>query len=96
MRGDRSVFYPFTPATATTLRTKGTLFTPGHLPNSTTVGGTLQESVGNPYASAINLKNLTFPAGVNTTVITWDPTIGGVNGFGAFQTLFHWGNGMIM
>src|SRR6185312_6759185 len=60
---------------------------------STTVGGALFETVGNPYASAIDLRNLSFGAGINSTIIVWDPTIGGAYGYGKFQTLYLNGDG---
>ena len=90
VRGDRSVITYTTAANPTILRTKGTLFTPANPPPSTTVLAGNFESVGNPYASAINLKNLSFGSGINSTVIVWDPTlgIGSAYGLGAFQTLF--------
>ena len=90
VRGDRSVFTSSGAAVPTTLRTKGRLFTPAYPPLSTTVLPNKFESVGNPYASAIDLTKLSIPAGINTSIIVWDPTlgIGSTNGLGAFQTLY--------
>ena len=88
VRGDRSRITSAAPANPTILRTKGRLLTPANGPFFATVGGAQFESVGNPYASAIDLNTLAYGAGINTTVIVWDPTIGGTYGLGAFQTLF--------
>ena len=88
VRGDRSVYTSSGAAVPTTLRTKGKLFTPAYPPLSTTVLPNRFISVGNPYASAIDLTKLAIPSGINTSIIVWDPTlgIGSANGLGAFQT----------
>ena len=57
VRGDRSV-YTSGCTHPTILRTKGQLFTPANLPPSTTVLAGKFESVGNPYASAIDLRSI--------------------------------------
>src|SRR6476659_2702919 len=75
VRGDRSVFTSNAPATPTVLRTKGTLFTPANPPPSTTVIANKFASVGNPYASAIDLRKVSADAGVASSVIVWDPTL---------------------
>ena len=85
VRGDRSVFTSGGAATPTILRTKGTLFTPATPPPTTTVFAGKFESVGNPYASAIDMRNITLP-GTQQFFIVWDPRLGGQNGYGAFQT----------
>ena len=95
IRGDRSVIGVNQSANPTVLRTTGKLFTPAFPPNNSLISaaGLGLTSVGNPYASALDLRNLTYGSGVNTTVIVWDPTItssasGSVYGYGAFQYLF--------
>ena len=45
------------------------------------------ESVGNPYASEIDLSNLSITGGVKKFYTVWDPKLGGAFGLGAFQTL---------
>ena len=60
VRGDRSVYTSAGTATPTVLRTKGTLFTPAHPPLTSNVAAGLFESVGNPYASAIDMRNITL------------------------------------
>ncbi len=57
VRGDRSVYTSTGTATPTVLRTKGTLFTPAHPPLTSNVAAGLFECVGNPYASAIDMRN---------------------------------------
>ena len=46
------------------------------------------ESIGNPYASAIDLRNITRTGGVAEFVYVYDPRLGGVSSLGAFQTLY--------
>ena len=89
VRGDRSKTTYNAIANPTVLRTKGQLFTAANPPPSSVVAGGHFESVGNPYASAIDLRKLSFDPGVNKAVIVWDPTIAAsAYGLGAFQTLF--------
>ncbi|MFN8249955.1 MAG: T9SS type A sorting domain-containing protein [Ferruginibacter sp.] len=98
VRGDRSVTTSGGAPTATTLRMKGTLHTPANPPVTVNVATAGLESVGNPYASAINFRQLGFTGGVqNTVYYVWDPkltTIGpnSAYGYGGFQT-FTWNSG---
>ena len=88
IRGDRSVYTSSAAPVPTVLRTKGTLFTPANLPPVTNVVAGKSESVGNPYASAIDLRNITRTGGVAEFVLVYDPRLGGSNSLGAFQTLY--------
>src|SRR4029077_13348904 len=88
VRGDRSVYTPDGTAVPTVLRSKGTLFTPANLPPVTNVIAGRSESVGNPYASAIDLRNITRTGGVAEFVLVYDPRLGGQSSLGAFQTLY--------
>lgn len=97
VRGDRSVYTFNGTATPTVLRTQGTLFTRGNPPPQSGVSGNSFTSVGNPYASAIDLRQLTLGSGganfgqeINSTVAVWDPTLttGSAYGLGAFQYLY--------
>ena len=89
VRGDRSVYTSSAPAVPTVLRAKGKLFTPTNPPPSTNVAVGKFESVGNPYASSIDLRKLSFGTNLNTSVMVWDPSIGNRGyGLGAFQTLY--------
>ena len=89
VRGDRSVIN-FSGANScplpTTLRTRGTLLV-GSVPGPSVAAGQFQ-CVANPYASAIDLRSISLGAGINNTIIVWDPTMNGIFGFGDFQTLF--------
>ena len=88
VRGDRSVTTAAQPATPTILRTKGTLFTPATPPPSTTVVAGKFESVGNPYASALDVRLITKSGGTDEFFYVWDPRLGGNYGYGAFQELY--------
>ncbi|MGN6531484.1 MAG: T9SS type A sorting domain-containing protein, partial [Ginsengibacter sp.] len=46
------------------------------------------ESIGNPYAAAIDLHNITKTGGVQDFYYVWDPKLAGAYGLGAFQTLY--------
>ena len=95
VRGNRSVTTYGALATATTMRTKGTLHTPANPPVTINVTTPGFESVGNPYASAIDFRQLTFTGGVQPDFFyLWDPklTTVGVNsawGLGGIQS-FAW------
>jgi hypothetical protein len=88
VRGDRSVTQVTSPPKVTTLRTTGPLYTaaPGHLPLPTTVAPNSFETVGNPYASAIDVRKIGRTNDVTEFVQVWDPKLGGVYGYGGFQT----------
>lgn len=93
VRGDRSVTTSGGSATATVLRTKGTLYTPANPPAVTNMAANTIQSVGNPYASAIDLTQLYatgITGGVQDIYYVWDPklTTGpySVYGYGAYQT----------
>ncbi len=86
VRGDRSVTAYNQSASPTILRTKGTLFTPANLPPVTSIGNTLFESIGNPYAAPIDMRNITKTSGVAEFIQVWDPRVGGSYNYGAFVT----------
>lgn len=98
VRGDRSVTTFGASPTATVLRTKGTLYTPASPPATVVLSTPGFESVGNPYASAIDFRQLGFTGGVQTDFFyLWDPklTTIGINsayGLGGFQS-FSWNSG---
>ena len=71
-------------AAPTILRTRGTVFK-GTQP-SIPVPANLYESIGNPYASAIDLRNVT-KANLFNEIYIWDPTLGGSYGVGGYRTL---------
>ena len=93
VRGDRSAMNgTSSSSTSTTLRTKGSLRTPlDNPPSLISVPADKYESVGNPYASAIDFSGLTVTGGMQQVFYLWDPllTATGVNsayGLGGFQT----------
>ena len=98
VRGDRSVTASNQAPTATTLRSKGKLFTEADPPAVINVAAGTFESIGNPYASAIDFSQVIKAGGVQPDFFyMWDPrlttTTGtGANssyGLGGFQT-FSW------
>lgn len=90
IRGDRTVSTYNATATTTTLRTTGKLFVPGsNPPATTTVLAGKFETIGNPYASAIDFLNVTKPAApaVDDVFYVWDPLLYGFWGYGGYQTI---------
>lgn len=88
VRGDRTVTTISAPATATRLRCKGMLFHPvSNIPPVTTVGSGKFESIGNPYASAIDFSNdfgVLKSVNIQRAFYVWDPKLG--SGYGGYQT----------
>ena len=103
VRGDRSVTTANGAPTALTLRTTGHLYTTGtNAPQVSSVPAGKFESIGNPYASALDYSKLSFTGGVQSDVFyVWDPLLtirtdaGGNSayGYGGFQTFYWNGNG---
>jgi len=98
VRGDRSVTAFNQAPTATTLRTTGTLFTPVDDPPSViNVSADKFESVGNPYASAIDFSKISKTGGVQNAFYVWDPDLtisqGSAYGLGGYQTIVRDGDG---
>lgn len=88
IRGSRSV----TPSTSiasvnsTTLRTKGTLYTGNQ--SAINVGADQYALIGNPYASAIDVRNISLSGGLSGGAFyVWDPKLLGSYNLGAYQTL---------
>lgn len=91
VRGDRSVQTSTAPANPTTFRTTGKLYAPGTdaAPSSSVLANKF-ESVGNPFASAIDFTNvITSSTGIDSKYYVWDPLLPGGAGFGlgAYQLL---------
>jgi hypothetical protein len=92
IRGDRSVTDVNQTAVATTLRTRGKLYSPGSEAPATinTLANTFT-SIGNPYASAISFEDLNISEGVDLTYYIWDSQLntGGSSlyGFGGYRTI---------
>ena len=91
VRGDRN-YTPTLPTptatSATTLRSKGSLYQgtqPAVVVSATGTGRTL---VGNPFASAIDLENIFIPAtSLDQNFYIWDPTMTGNYGVGGFRVV---------
>ncbi|MFT3908121.1 MAG: T9SS type A sorting domain-containing protein [Ferruginibacter sp.] len=87
IRGDRSITAYNQAPVPTVLRAKGKLYTTGaDLPPATNVLADKFESVGNPYASAINFTAITRTGATDNTYYVWDPLLAGT-GYGGFQTI---------
>ena len=74
---------------ATTIRTSGELNS-GTQP-AISVGANQFAVVGNPFASAIDVRKITTQ-GLQDVYYVWDPKAGGGYGLGAYQTLIRLGN----
>ena len=91
VRGDRTVSGSTAPTAPTTLRTRGALIT-GTQTDVISINSDKYGSVGNPYASSIDLTKVDT-LNVTNEVYIWDPTLGdGYYGFGRFRTLTKVGN----
>ena len=89
VRGDRSVTAYNQSATSTILRSTGSLYTIGaNAPSATTIPAGKLESVGNPYASAIDFTLLTKTGSVDNKFYVWDPLLTNTyNGYGGYQSI---------
>ncbi|MEO6489860.1 MAG: hypothetical protein ABIO04_07980 [Ferruginibacter sp.] len=96
VRGPRNITFlqPFAPTTI--MRMKGTLHTPANAPVTINITAPGFVSIGNPYASAINFRQLLITGGVQPDFFyLWDPKLttmgasGSAYGLGAIQT-FSW------
>ena len=92
IRGDRSVTVYNQAPTATTLRTTGTLYTPiDNPPQPITIQSEKFESVGNPYASAVDFSKIAKSGGVQNLFYVWDPELTcsqySAYGLGGYQTI---------
>jgi hypothetical protein len=85
VRGNRtSLPTPYTNST-TILRTVGTLKTGTQ---STIIAPFKYAGIGNPYASPVDLRKLSFSSMPSTaTIYVWDPKLVGLYGVGAYQQL---------
>jgi hypothetical protein len=82
VRGDRSIPGPFDPAIPTRLRTKGKLFTYNVSVPLVSSGFT---SIGNPYASAIDMSKVMPKAnGADEFFYTWASPTYGAYGYGSY------------
>lgn len=88
VRGDRTVDGRIiTAPNPTTLRSTGALLTGEQI--SVPASGGKYQTVGNPYASTVDLSKLGgFGAEeLDGAITVWDPELGGIYGYGGFQTI---------
>ena len=90
VRGDRTANAFNSTPTQTVLRTKGNLYTGDLAP--ITVPANKFAAIGNPYASALDMRNIT-KTGLKDFFYVWDPNLGGSSGLGAYQTFSNNGSG---
>ena len=90
VRGDRAANAFNSAPTQTVLRTKGSLYTGDQAPIPVSAGKFA--AIGNPYASALDMRNITR-TGLKDFFYVWDPNLGGSSGLGAYQTFSKDGNG---
>ncbi|HAN64942.1 MAG TPA: hypothetical protein DCQ34_00965, partial [Chitinophagaceae bacterium] len=90
VRGDRTVTTYNASANPTILRSSGPIHWPvSNPPPVSLVAADKFESIGNPYASAIDFSNdagVVKSASIQKIFYVWDPKLGGSLGFGGFQT----------
>jgi len=89
VRGDRTVTTYNAAAKPTVLRTTGKLYTANvdELPPVTTIGSNRFECIGNPFASAIDFRNIIKAGNIDNTFYVWDPLLTGYNIQGGYQTI---------
>jgi hypothetical protein len=85
VRGDRTVTNTTQAANPTVLRSKGMLFTGTQLPIKVKPGKF--QSIGNPYASAIDFAAITKDTVIDDAFYVYDPYLYGNYGVGGYQTL---------
>ena len=80
-------------AESTTLRTRGKLLYHQNLPDTITIPAGKFQSIGNPYASRIDMSLMDFDLPGNPfltdsgrSFYCWDPTLAGAYGLGGYQT----------
>ncbi len=96
VRGSRAVTAYNQPADATILRTTGILFTAANMPPVTNIGVGSIESIGNPYASPIDMRQINTTGGVEEFFTVWDPRVGGLYNYGAFVTFLFDGSNYLV
>ncbi len=88
IRGDRSISpaSSIVAGSATVLRTNGTLYTGNQ--SATSVTANKFGLIGNPYACALDIRNIAIAGGcTGTSFYVWDPKLLGSYNLGAYQTL---------
>lgn len=96
IRGDRNATPTNAVATNTTLSTTGSLKVGNYPSSPLSIPANKNAAIGNPYASAIDLRNVSLGTNTDRVFYLWDPRISGSYGVGAFQTLTWTGNNYII
>ncbi|MEO8721500.1 MAG: hypothetical protein ABI372_10380 [Ginsengibacter sp.] len=86
VRGDRMTRDVNSAPVSTVLRTKGKLYESNFSPPVSIVPAGKFQSIGNPYASAIDFTKISFSNNLSS-YIAWDPTLSGTYGLGGYQTI---------
>jgi hypothetical protein len=86
IRGDRSATGTNSTTGETVLRTYGTL-AQGQKTMSIAAGGATYTALANPYAGAVDLKQLAYSNTGTIDILIWDPKLGGAYTLGGFQYL---------
>ncbi|HEU5052820.1 MAG TPA: T9SS type A sorting domain-containing protein, partial [Hanamia sp.] len=86
VRGDRQANTVNAAPTPTILRIRGKLYSPINLPPTSTVPAGKFQSIGNPYASAIDFEKINH-SNIQSSYYAWDPALGGSYGYGGYQTI---------
>ena len=96
IRGDRTATPANNLKTPTTLSTTGGLKQGNYPVTSIQVTAGQFGTIGNPYASQIDFRNVTKTAGIDNTFYVWDPKLTGSYGVGGYQTLTYNGTNYII
>ena len=97
IRGDRSAGQfgaSSTATTSTTLRSTGAVYQGNQ--SAIAVGSGLYGLISNPYASRLDMRNITIGSGLTDAFEIWDPKLAGSYGFGAFQTFYRSGSNYLV
>ena len=88
VRGDRSpnqFSAGLAASTSTTLRSKGVIYQGNQAAINVPAEG--KALIGNPFASALDMRNVTIGGGMADAFKIWDPKLAGSSGVGGYQTL---------
>ena len=95
VRGDRSVTTYQIASNSTVLRTTGKIYSPSNPPATVVVPAGKFQTIGNPYASAIDFINLSNSnPGIDKYFYVWDPLFSGTyGGYRLFSLVNGWDDG---
>jgi hypothetical protein len=93
VRGDRSATAVTSPVTSTVMRSTGNLLTGS--PAAINVSPNLFAAIGNPYASAIDMRQI-GRTNIKNFFYVWDPKLAGASGYGGYQTFSYTGNNYVV